>query len=510
MTTPRTPFNIPPGIVVDDTSHASAGGWLDTNGVRFYRNRPQVVGGSERFVDGELGGFCRSIFPWTDNMGSLNVAFGCDQALNVAYGGTIFDVTPVGLAAGLIDGTGGVGYGTGTWDTGTFSQPSNAEYYPRTWTFGGWGEWLIANPRGQGVFVWKNDTTAPAVLIADAPPRVESICIAPGKRQILAFGCSERVSGDFNPMLIRGSDLEDLENWTPASDNNSFSLILEGGGRLVRGLPVGYSIFAWSDSALYRGEYLGDPTQPWRFDPIGQNCGLIGQGAAVVVGQTAYWLATNGQLYTCALGGEPRQIESPLVVDMFENLAAAQADKITCAHIAGFNEVRWHYPDARDGNEVSRYIALSLNSANGGWSRGLTDRAAITGASPAPYPIAVDGAAAVAYYQERGHTDDGAAFAASIESADQFIGNAEQLMFIRGFWPDFQGQTGPISLWIITRTDPQGPETTFGPFVMGPQQRKVDFRVSARIARVRIESNSAPNYWRMGAPSFDAIPTSDN
>src|SRR5207253_11516396 len=111
------------------------------------------------------------------------------------------------------------------------------------------------------------------------------------QRQVMAFGCNEEISGDVNPLCIRFSDIENPEDWTTTPTNNAGEVILKGGGRLVGARAVGPYILAWTDNALYMGTFVGDPSQTWRFDQIGRNCGLMGPNAAVVVGQTAYWPA---------------------------------------------------------------------------------------------------------------------------------------------------------------------------------------------------------------------------
>ncbi len=56
------------------------------------------------------------------------------------------------LAPGLIDGTGGAGYGTGAWDVGTYGISTNTIYYPRTWSLSNWGQNLLASPRGGAIY----------------------------------------------------------------------------------------------------------------------------------------------------------------------------------------------------------------------------------------------------------------------------------------------------------------------------------------------------------------------
>ena len=74
-------------------------------------------------------------------------------------------------------------------------------------------------------------------------------------------------------------------------------------------------------------------------------------------------------------------------------------------------------------------------------------------------------------------------------------------------WPDVQTQTGALNLTVYARLYPQDPNVrTRGPFSLRPGQPKRDFLLTGRILRFRFESTSAPMFWRLGQPVYDAIP----
>ncbi|MED5549875.1 MAG: hypothetical protein VX529_11010 [Pseudomonadota bacterium] len=162
----RAALEFAPGLVLDDTGFkVRQGGWTAVNKVRFYRGRPQVIGGWEAITSSTLTGKCRGILPWRDNNDRLNIALGTHSNLYAIVGGDLFDITPSGLAAGLEDSTGGQGYGTGAYSTGTYSSPSTADYVARTWSFAPYGQTLLATPSGGTVYQWANDTSAAAVSL---------------------------------------------------------------------------------------------------------------------------------------------------------------------------------------------------------------------------------------------------------------------------------------------------------------------------------------------------------
>lgn len=437
---------------------------------------------------------------------TFTITHGSNASSDAVGGGTVTAQLNLTLPEGNIDGTGGAGYGTGGYGVGGYSEPSTADYWPRTWSFGGWGSYLLASPRGGSIFAWPADINERAEAIPEAPANVTWMLVATKQRQVLAFGCNEVSSGTFNPLCIRTSDAEDYESWVPDPSNLSDEVILPGSGRIVSARNIGEYLAVWTDGGLFLGTFLGDPAQPWRFDPVGEDCGLIGPLAATVRGMTAYWITPSGQFMAYTLGGEPQIMLSPVRDEFFDNLASAQQDKIVATTVAAFGEVWWFYPDSRDGLEVSRAVSVSLTHDPACWMTHELARTSFIDVDPSPYPIGISYDGHI-YWHEKGHGADGGALTWYLESADQYLNEGQDRLLVRGMWPDFQDQLGPVWLSIITRDEAQGAETTRGPYALAPETTRKDFFVEGRLARVRIEGNSAPSYMRLGKPVFDVEKT---
>jgi hypothetical protein len=501
----RFALDLPPGLIGDDTSLASAGRWKDGSNIRFWRARPQTVGGWESIMAALLSGVCRTVFPWSGLDSNLSIAFGTHSHLQVWVGGELADITPEDLTPGQIDGTGGSGYGTGAYGVGAWGEPSTTEYFPRTWSFGAWGEQLVASPRDGTVYHWENGMATRATAIANAPANITYLLVTPTD-QLMALGCNEEVSGDFNPRCIRTSDIRDLDVWNTDVDTTAREDILPGGGRIVSGRVMGDNVAIWTDSSLYLATFSGAIDQPWRFDKVADNCGLIGPAAVTLLGQTAYWLGSDRQFRAYSLGSAPIVIPCPLRSNINENLAPSQGDKIVASSCAQYGEVRFDYPDVRDGFENSRYLALcTVGDDAGAWSKGVMPRTAYVDAGPSQYPCGVTLEGNV-YWQERGTSADGAPYAWFAETGDQ-VPSKDATALIRAMWPDFEGQIGGVSLTIFARFKPQQDETRFGPYAMTPGQEKQDLRVSGRFFRVRYEGDSSPTGARIGTPIFDLTAT---
>lgn len=416
----------------------------------------------------------------------------------VGGGAAVASRAQVAFAPGNIDGTGGAGFGTGTFSTGTYSSPSTSDYFPRTWSMGAWGQNLVASPRGGAIHCWTNATGVPAAPLLNSPAQVTCCLVAP-QDQIFALGCNEEVSKTFNPLCIRHCSVRNNTEWSTGPSTTAREYVLPGGGRIVGGRVIGASILVWTSHALFLGTFLGSLSQPWRFDRVGEKCGLIGANAAVVVGQSAYWLGPDLQFYQYDLGGAPRPLVCPIRDEMADNFAQSQGDKATASSISAFGEIRFDYPDARDGLENSRYLTYSL--LEGAWSRGVMARSAFVDAGPSPSPIGVRPDGAI-YWHERGASADGAPITWHIETADQYLSEDETVL-VRGVWPDFAHQVGPATLEVTARLKPQDQEASSSVAALSPGADRADLRASGRLFRVRFSGASSPTRWRLGRTVFD-------
>ena len=505
----RIPLDLPPGLNGDDSTFAANGRWADGSNVRFRLGRAQTIGGWEALTQSLLTGVCRAVFPWTDNSAVLNVAFGTHSKLQLWKGGQLFDLTPAsGFTAGAIDGAGSAGYGTGAWGVGGYGQPSATDYFPLTWSLAAWGQNLLASPRNQTIFAWTNATASKAVAVANAPANVTYMLVAPlnGGYQVFALGCNEEASGVFNPLCIRHSSVRDNTTWsTTAPGSTAREYVLTGGGRIVAGRMAGPYMLVWTSEALYLGTFVGALDQPWRFDRIGRNCGLIGPNAAVVVGQTAFWVSPDRQFYSYGVGGQPQPVSCPIRQDFADHLAASQGDKVVASSNGEYPEVRFDYPDSRDGYENSRFLALALAGGDAGaWHRGIMARTAFVDAGPSLYPLGVTLGGQV-YHHEKGHSADGQPFRWFIQTADSYL-DPDQRLLVRGVWPDFKDQQGPVTVSVAAREHPQDGERTAAAPALAPGMAKGDVLVSGRLFKVTFSGGSAPTSCRIGQPVFDAVP----
>lgn len=500
------PFAPPPGLFSDDTTFASPGNWETGSNVRFRLGKPQVIGGWVDALSGStLTGVCRNTFSWNNSNGTKQIAFGTHTRLQVWTGGALYNITPAGLIDGSIDSSGGgPGYGSGTYSSGTWSNPATT-YYSRTWAFASYGDTLIANPRGGTIYQWTGDTAVAATAVTNAPAVVTSCLVTP-ERQLLAFGCNEEVSGNYNPLCIRGSDIEDITDWTTTATNNAFEHILEGGGRIVAARIVGAYIAVWTDQGLHLGEFIGEPGQAYRFDLIAGGCGLLAPNAVAVDDQTAFWIGSDYQFRTWTLGGVPAILECPIHTDFKDNLDTAQVEKVHGTAVSQHGEVWFFYPDTRDAADATRFVAYSFKESalaqRPVWFKGQLARTASMDAGAFSYPLFTT-YGGVAYYHENGATAAGGDLVWHLTSADTYIDEGGRAMLVRGVVPDFEARDASVDLTLYVRRYPMSAATTKGPFAISTSAVKKDFRASGQLIAAKWSGTA---YTRLGKPMFDVVP----
>jgi hypothetical protein len=124
----------------------------------------------------------------------------------------------------------GSGWGAGTWGAGTWGSvsPISASSQLRLWSHDNFGEDLVINPRGGGVFYWdeSSGTSQRAVALTalsganKAPTVALQVLVSDIDRHVICFGADPlnndnlRTSAS-DPLLIAWSDQENVAQWEP-------------------------------------------------------------------------------------------------------------------------------------------------------------------------------------------------------------------------------------------------------------------------------------------------------
>ena len=481
---PQVPFQPEPGLFTDTTQFAAKGAWVDGYNVRFWNGLWQVIGGWTKVSNLSISSGIDSLFEWAASNGNIYLACGGPSALKVKLSTTLYDIKPA-LEAG-------------------------------PWTFATYGDTLIANPTNSKIYQWSLNTAIPAAQVTNAPTQVITILVTP-QRQLLAIGCNEVVSGTFNGRCIRCSDIENITSWTPTATNNSDEIILDTTSTIVTAKLIGDYVAVWTTSELFLGQYIGEPGQSYRFERVADKCGAISLNGVVVANGTAYWLTQDRVFKAWQPGAEPVTIDCPIINDFRTTFPTSTSDiaKTFAAYVAQFNEIWFTYNYMVHGSPVfGSYVAFSLT--DGKWFKGNANRTAMHQGLYALYgATSTGGWLIICESGQRGLADNNTDLQWYLYSSDIYLDAGQRRMMIRSLRPDFNAQSGNITVTVKVRDYPtQGTISTTAPTVTTSTTKK-DFRKSGKLVSLKIagddgvsvSANGTLNtFARQGLPVFDVVP----
>ncbi len=411
------------------------------------------------------------------------------------------------------------GWGTGTWGASTWGSASaiSATNQLRLWTHDHFGENLIMNVRGGGIYRWleNSGTNTRAVELsgitgANQVPTVGLQAITSEKdRHLIILGADPIVdsarTGSIDPMLIAFSDQENDLDFEPRSTNTAGSLRLSSGSAIIGAVKSRQEILIWTDTALYSMQFIGPPFT-FGINLINENSGLIAPKAAVTAPNGVFWMGyDNFYVYT----GSVKKVPCSVLSYVFDDYNSSQTFKTHAFTNTQYDEVGWYYCSG-SSDEIDRYVIY--NYAENVWSYGQLRRYAWLDAGVEPYPRATENS--YLYEHETGYDDDGSPMTnVFVESSDFDIGDGEQFAFINKMIPDIRflsnSDGGQVNLVLKTRNFPGDTLTTNSTSTITSSTQQSHVRARARQAVVRVESdddNTPANTatgWRLGVTRLD-------
>lgn len=415
-------------------------------------------------------------------------------ATSTATGGGTVTYTYL-LTSGAIDSSLGEGWGVGPWGSGGWGSayvPGLFLFPARTWSLDNWGEDLIANPRGGGIFVWDTSTgtSVRAVQIADAPD-TNFIIVSPTDRHLVALGT------DNDEMLVSWSDQEDYEEWTASATNTAGDFRLTEGTELISGLNTRGVTLLWSDTAMYSMQFIGPP-YTFGFELMGLGCGIMSPHARAEVASRVFWWGRACRNFY-VFDGAVRAIPCPILQTVANNFNFAQQDKVYAVPNARFNEV-WFYYCSASSNDIDSYVIY--NFIDNTWAMGTTTRTAGYDRGFYDNPIFA-GIDEFLYEHDVGVNDDGAALASHLETGEFEAEPGDRLLLVDGLYVD-ANITGNLDFTIKTRKYPNGPETSKGPYALTSSTQRLSIRAKGRQFALRYSSDAIDDTWRLGTMRLDA------
>jgi hypothetical protein len=625
-----------PGVNRENTRYASealgsvnsgtnaAGGWYESEKVRFRAGTPEKIGGWVRISDETYEGVCRSLWNWVTLTGANLVGVGTNLKFYIESGGSYNDITPLRVVpaptinnnpfaltasttvtvtdtahgcvtgdfvtfsgattiggggtnvtaavlnqefqvtvinantytivisvtpnATAISGSPGggasvvaayqinvgpeyavplIGWGAGPWGAGLWGTGGSSTSSIRLWSQSNFGEDLLINPRGGGLYYWDQTTglNTRAVLVssimgadADVPSVVLSVFVSDASRFVFCFGCDDYSSSTLNPMLIRWSDQEDFLVWTPAPTNQAGSLQLSHGSEIVTSIQARQEIVVFTDSAIYSLQYVGPPVV-WASQLLGDNVSIIGPNAVCLASGVVYWMGID-KFYK--YDGRVQTLRCDLRQFIFSDINLTQALQVFAGTNEGFNEAWWFYCSA-GSNTVDRYVIY--NYLEDIWYYGSMERSAWLDSGLRNYPLAATYINNLVNHElgvDDNSTATTTAIPALISSSEFDIDDGHNFGFIWRVLPDltFRGSNSGTPQCTMTlipfensgsgATDPRSTAGTSNASIQRIATAPIEeftgqmyIRVRGRQLIFQMESSQVGTTWQLGAPRID-------
>ena len=389
----------------------------------------------------------------------------------------------------------------------------------RLWSDDTFGQDLVINVRDGGIYYWAaaGGLATRAVALsalpgsADAPAIARQIITSDADRKVIAFGCTDYVTGVQDRLLIRWSDTENPAVWTPLETNSAGGLRIPTGAEFISAVETKQEILVWSDDALHSMRYVGAPFE-YGITRIGFTS-IAAPNAAVATNDQTYWMGTQGfYRYDGRIAPLPCSVKDYV----FNDINLLQAEKIIAGSNMGFNEVWWFYPSA-NSQENDRYV--SYNYVENVWMIGTIPRTAWIDKSVEDYPRATSPDGYVYFHdigQDDGSTNPPSPINAYVESGPNEIQQGDQFGFVWRMIPDVTFRNSSANAPRVTMTL-KADEFPGGPFDQSrpsgvtrtatvPVEQFTEqtyFRLRGRSVSIRVESTDVGVAWRLGVPRID-------
>jgi len=359
-----------------------------------------------------------------------------------------------------------------------------------------------------------------ATVLATNPTASIFTLVSDRDRHLFHFGTETTIGtpSTQDRLFVRFSDQEDPSTYQPTATNTAGTFRLDSGTKIVGAVVAKDYIFVLTDTSAYVIQFVGPPFT-FSVRQVGSNCGLIGKHALAYSNGAVYWMSNEGGffIYDGTVKAIPCLVEDFVFTtnDGAPGVNYTGSEIVYAGHNSLYNEIIWFYPSASTF-QIDRCV--TYNFVEQTWTTGTLARSTYADSAvyDAPYATqfttnqipsfpTIQGATAslgrTSYYEhETGNNELTPAGAtntinAYIQSGDYSLhdqGDAEFLLKIRRFIPDFKVLTGNAKITLNLRNYPAdtAASSSLGPFTINSSTDKVDTRARARLMSIKIENDS--------------------
>ena len=446
-------------------------------------------------------------------------------------GGSIVGTYQINV--GLDTYVGSTGWGVSTWGAGTFGSSSaiSSVSQLRLWTNDNFGEDLIINPRGAGIYRWKENNGVSVVAkelsgitgANQVPTAALQVITSETDRHLVILG-SDPLSGGvrtgvIDPMLVAFSAAENELEFEALPTNSAGDVRLSSGSFIVGGMKSRQELLIWTDTSLYSMNFIGPPLT-FAVNLINEGAGLVSPKAAVNAPNGVYFASKTGfYVYTGAIKKLPCSVQEYV----FEDLDLSQAFKCHMGLNSEFGEMWFFYPSKEDGTgEISRYVIYSYEEQTLSIGSLVRYSWLDAGIKDTPLSAAQESGQSLIYEHETGYNNNQAAMTnVFVESADIAIGDGDNFFFIKQIIPDVafvsdgsESNTPAMNIVLKRRDYPGQSLSTDSTTQVTGTSTYTDVRSRARQLVLRFESDDDATgtdqlgyKWRLGSTRIEIQPS---
>jgi hypothetical protein len=360
-----------------------------------------------------------------------------------------------------------------------------------------------------------------SLIVTDCPTVCNYVLVSDASRFVLAFGVNDYGSTVQDPLLIRWSDQESVNVWSPQITNQAGSFRLSIGSEIITAQQTRQEVLVWTDAALYSMQYLGPP-YVWGVQPVGANISIAGPNAAATAGAVTYWMGYD-KFYVYS--GQVQTLPCTLWRYVFGDINLAQRAQFFASTNERYNEIWWFYCSAASAT-IDRYVIF--NYVENVWYYGTLARTAWLDSALRTNPIAAGYNGQILYHEDGvddGSTSPSSPINAYLQSADFDIGDGHHYGFVWRIIPDvtFDGSTTGAPQVVLSARPRRNPGAAYGPapsptvtsannyalqrdYLVQRFTEIVYTRIRGRQMALRISSNQLGAQWQLGVPRLDARP----
>ena len=435
------------------------------------------------------------------------------------------------IQIGAANATPFVGWGSGTWGSGLWGIGGGASTIAiRLWSQANFGQDLVFGYRGGALYYWDSSTglTARGVLVSSLPtasnvPLMQNyLLVSAISRFVFCFGTNAFGETTQDPMLLRWSDQEKVQDWTESPTTQAGSLRLSHGSKIVTAIQTRQEIVVITDSALYSLQYQGPPVV-WSSQLLGDNISIASPNAAAIASGVIYWMGVD-KFYK--YDGRLQTLRCDLRKFIFEDINLDQQDQFFASTNEGFNEV-WFFYCSASATEIDRYVVYNYleNNGEGAWYYGAMARTAWLDSGLRNNPMAATTINNVVYH-ELGNDDNATAtplpISSVIETTEFDIDDGDHFGFVWRIVPDitFVGSDAASPQVTMTLIPMQNSGSGYNdPISVGGNSDativrsatvpieeftgQVYVRVRGRQMILKVENNQLGCAWQLGSPRID-------